>query len=101
MACVERLSLLRIRDFMLPTLGGLNAHMALLPSILEAADRELYVHVRQAHKSYSLSGMLTLYAHEIQEYGVIARLLDFLLATDAVMSVYLFGAVSQISLDMN
>ena len=78
---------------MLPTLDGLNAHMRLLPNILEAADQELYMHVRQTHRSYSLSGMLTLYAHEIQEYGIIARMFDFLLATDAVMSVYLFGAV--------
>ncbi|KAF2231031.1 hypothetical protein EV356DRAFT_507808 [Viridothelium virens] len=93
MACIERLSLLRIRDFLLPTLDGLNAHMSLLPSILEVADTELYVHIRQTHRSYSLSGILTLYAHEIQDYDVIARLFDFLLATDAVMSVYLFGAI--------
>ena len=34
-----------------------------------------------------------MYAHEIEEYGQIARLFDFLLATEAIMSIYLFAVV--------
>jgi hypothetical protein len=39
---VRRLSLLRIRDFMLPSMSGSMPHLHLLPSILYAADRELF-----------------------------------------------------------
>jgi hypothetical protein len=40
-----------------------------------------------------LAATLTLYAHDIQEYGDIARLFDFLLAQEAVISIYLFAVI--------
>jgi len=57
-------------------------------------DPELYKHIRPAQPFFALSATLTLYAHDIQEYGNIARLFDFLLAREAVISVYLFAVVS-------
>jgi TBC1 domain family member 20 len=92
-SAVERLSLLRIRDFMLPALGPATLHLRLLPAILYAADPELCNHLRPTQPFYALSATLTLYAHDIQEYGDIARLFDFLLASEAVASVYLYAAV--------
>ena len=89
-----RLSLLRIRDFMLPTMSGTEPHLRLLPSILYAADRQLAIHLSQTQPFFALPATLTLYAHEIEEYGDIARLFDFLLASEAVISVYLFAVVS-------
>lgn len=92
---VARLSLLRIRDFMLPTMTGAISHLQLLPAILKAADAELYNHLSQTAPFYfALSATLTLYAHDIQEYGDIARLFDYLLANEAVTSIYLFATVS-------
>lgn len=91
---VERLSVLRIRDFMLPTLTASLSHLSLLPAILAAADPQLYAHLNQtAPFTFALSATLTLYAHDIQEYGDIARLFDFLLANEAVISIYLFAQV--------
>ena len=89
-----RLSLLRIRDFMLPTMSGTEPHLRLLPAILYAADRSLAVHLSQTQPFFALPATLTLYAHEIEEYGDISRLFDFLLASEAVVSVYLFAVVS-------
>lgn len=89
-AAVARLSLLRIRDFMLPTMSGTEAHLQLLPSILYVADRTLYHHLSQTQPFFALAATLTLYAHDIEEYGDIARLFDFLLANEAAMPVYLF-----------
>lgn len=90
----RRLSLLRIRDFMLPTMAGAISHLTLLPAILSAADQTLYEHLSQTAPFYfALPATLTLYAHDIQEYGDIARLFDFLLANQAVVSVYLFAVV--------
>ncbi|KAL1649988.1 GTPase-activating protein gyp8 [Diplodia intermedia] len=90
---VTRLSLLRIRDFMLPSLDAAIAHLKLLPSILYSVDPTLYEHLRPAEPFFALAATITMYAHDIQEYGDIARLFDFLLAHEAVFSVYLFAAI--------
>ena len=90
---VARLSLLRIRDFMLPTMSGTEPHLQLLPAILYAADPSLAAHLSTTQPFFALSATLTLYAHEIEEYGDISRLFDFLLASEAAISVYLFAVV--------
>ncbi|KAL6719849.1 GTPase-activating protein gyp8 [Lecanora helva] len=90
---VAHLSLLRIRDFMLPSLAPSLGHLNLLPSILQVEDVELYRHLSQTQPFFALAATLTLYAHDIQEYGVIARLFDFLIAQPAVVSIYLFAVI--------
>ena len=90
---VSHLSLLRIRDFMLPSLSPSLAHLRLLPSILQVADARLCQHLSQTQPFFALSAILTIYAHEIQEFGDIARLFDFFLAHGAVVSVYFFAVV--------
>ncbi|KAF2259006.1 hypothetical protein CC78DRAFT_419768, partial [Lojkania enalia] len=90
---VARLSLLRIRDFMLPTLDPAVAHLQLLPSIIRSADPELYDHLPKVKPFFALGGTITMFAHNIQAYGEIARLYDFFLARDTVMPVYFFAAV--------
>ena len=95
-AAAARLSLLRIRDFMLPTMTGALSHLQLLPAILKAADAELFAHLSETAPFYfALPATLTLYAHEIQEYGDIARLFDYLLTNEAVVSIYLYATVSR------
>lgn len=95
---VARLSLLRIRDFMLPSLSAATDQLRLLPSVLSVADPILWRHLQTTRPFFALSATLTLYAHDIQEYGAIARLFDFLLAREAVMSIYLFATVGMIEL---
>ena len=95
-AAAARLSLLRTRDFMLPTMTGALSHLQLLPAILKAADAELFDHLSETAPFYfALPATLTLYAHEIQEYGDIARLFDYLLTNEAVVSIYLYATVSR------
>jgi hypothetical protein len=80
---------------MLPTMTGALSHLQLLPSILKAADAELFEHLSQTAPFYfALPATLTLYAHDIQEYGDIARLFDYLLTNEAVVSIYLYVTVS-------
>lgn len=90
---VARLSLLRIRDFMLPSMSGTESHLQLLPSILYSVDKDLYQHLSHTQPFFALAATLTLYAHDIEEYGDIARLFDFLLASEAVLPLYLFAAI--------
>ena len=90
---VAHLSLLRIRDFMLPSMNPSIAHLRLLPSILYCEDPKLCRHLSQTQPFFALAATLTLYAHDIQEYGDISRLFDFLLAHGSVVSVYFFAVI--------
>ncbi|KAL8670068.1 MAG: hypothetical protein Q9168_005373 [Polycauliona sp. 1 TL-2023] len=92
-AAVSQLSLLRIRDFMLPSLEPSLAHLHLLPAILQAECPKLRQHLSQTQPFFALAATLTLYAHDIQEYSDIARLFDFFLAHGAVVSVYFFAII--------
>lgn len=90
---VSRVSLLRIRDYMLSSLGPSTRHLQLIPPILKSADPVLAQHLSGTPPYFALSSVLTLYAHEIQKYADIARLYDFILAHEPVMTVYLFVAL--------
>lgn len=79
---------------MLPNLDPAIAHLRLLPAILAKADSAVARHLSETDPFFALSSTLTLYAHDIEEYGDIARLYDFLLAHEAVISLYLFAIVS-------
>lgn len=90
---VSRVSLLRIRDYMLSSLGPSTRHLQLIPAILKCTDPVLAQHLSETPPYFALSSVLTLYAHEIQRYADIARLYDFILAHEPVMTVYLFVAL--------
>ena len=93
-ASVRRLSLLRIRDFMVGSdVSAAEPQLRLIPSILCSADYELFTHLRPTNPFYALASTLTLYAHTVEEYGDIARLFDYFLAQDATAPLYLFAAI--------
>ncbi|RPA87094.1 hypothetical protein BJ508DRAFT_95958 [Ascobolus immersus RN42] len=86
----QYLSLLLLRDFMLPTLTPALSHLLLIPPLLEESDHELYTVLRDVKPYFALSATLTLYSHEIREYSHTTRLFDSLLAYGPGFSVYLF-----------
>ncbi|RVD89872.1 uncharacterized protein DFL_000860 [Arthrobotrys flagrans] len=90
---VEYMSLLRIRDFMLPALGPALWHLKLLHPILFAADEKLCRHLSTTQPFFALAATLTLYAHDIQAYGDIARLFDAFLAESPIFPVYFFATI--------
>ncbi|KAJ9131154.1 Rab-GTPase-TBC domain-containing protein [Pleurostoma richardsiae] len=90
---VARLSALRIRDFMLPSLAPAIAQLRLIPAILRAADPKLWRHLSGTEPFFALSGTLTMYAHDVQSLGGIARLFDALLAREPAFSVYVFARI--------
>ncbi|KAK4204119.1 putative TBC1 domain family member 20 [Triangularia verruculosa] len=92
-AALAHLSLLRIRDFMLPNLYPAISQLRLLPDILRSSDPELWHHLSSTEPFFALSGTLTMYAHDITTLGEITRLFDILLARDPVFSLYLFAAI--------
>lgn len=90
---VARLSALRIRDFMLPSLQPAILQLRLIPDILRLADPALWRHLSATEPFFALSGTLTMYAHDITSLGEIARLFDVLLAREPVFTVYMFAAI--------
>ncbi|KAL2799349.1 putative GTPase activator protein [Aspergillus keveii] len=90
---VAQLSLLRLRDYMLPSLAPAVKHLQLIPAIIASADTDLSIRLSGTRPFFALSATLTLYAHDIQEYSDIARLFDFLLAWEPVVSIYLYAAI--------
>ncbi|KAJ9607328.1 GTPase-activating protein gyp8 [Cladophialophora chaetospira] len=94
MLAVPRISLLRLRDYMLPTIEPARRHFELVSVIVKAADPELANHIAQAQNIFALSATHSLFAHDIYNYGDISRLYDFLLAHEPIMSIYLFAAVT-------
>jgi hypothetical protein len=92
-AAVARLSTLRIRDFMLPTLAQSLYQLQLIPEIISAVNLKLREHLSGTQPFFALAEVLTMYAHDIEELGQIARLFDVLLAREAVFSVYMFAQI--------
>ena len=92
-AAVARISLLRIRDYMLPSLSPALKHLEVLPAILETAEPHLAARLSNTRPFFALAATLTLYAHDIQEYSDIARLFDFILAHEPAMAIYTFAAI--------
>lgn len=90
---VARMSLLRIRDYMLASIEPSIEHLRLIPAILQRADPELAIHLSKISPTFALSAVLTLYAHEMQKYADISRLYDFILAHEPVYAIYLFAAL--------
>ncbi len=90
---LARLSALRIRDFMLPTFAQALDQLHLIPAILSRVNPALYNKIAGTQPFFALSGTLTMYAHDIQEYGDISRVFDVLLAREAVFSVYMFTQI--------
>ncbi|PFH62719.1 hypothetical protein XA68_12397 [Ophiocordyceps unilateralis] len=90
---VARLSVLRIRDFMLPCLGPTTTQLRLLPDIIAKADPEMRRHIAFIEPFYALAGTLTMYAHNIEDYHDIARLFDVFLAREPVFSIYVFAQI--------
>ncbi|KJZ78092.1 hypothetical protein HIM_02729 [Hirsutella minnesotensis 3608] len=90
---VARLSVLRIRDFMLPSLAPTTAQLRLLPDLLAKADPKLRRHIASIEPFYALAGTLTMYAHNIENYRDIVRLFDLFLTREPVFSIYIFAQI--------
>lgn len=78
---------------MLPTLAPALAQLRLIPGIIRTVSPKLYQHLSDTQPFFALSGTLTMYAHDIQEYGDIARLFDVFLARESIFSVYMFAQI--------
>ncbi|KAI0161770.1 rab-GTPase-TBC domain-containing protein [Hypoxylon sp. FL1284] len=93
-SATARLSALRIRDFMLPSLAPAVAQLRLIPELLSAADPALGAHLARVEPYYfALADTLTMFAHNVRALGAIARLFDALLAAPQPFALYVFAQI--------
>ncbi|KAI5290120.1 hypothetical protein KEM54_002396, partial [Ascosphaera aggregata] len=92
-SALERISLFRIRDYMLPSLTPSLKHLDLITEILYRHDKELSRRVSRTQPYFALAATLTLYAHDIEQYSDIVRLFDFILSHEPVVTIYLYAAI--------
>ena len=94
-SAMVQISLFRIRDYMLPSLTPAMKHLRLIPEIIKRKDEggKLGIRLSTIQPFFALASTLTLYAHDVEEYSDIARLFDFLLAHEPIVSIYLFAAI--------
>ncbi|KAF2225037.1 rab-GTPase-TBC domain-containing protein, partial [Elsinoe ampelina] len=90
---LPRLSLLKIRDFLLPTLNGTNNQLTLLIPLLHTSDPVICKHIAACQPFFALAAVLTMFAHDIDDYTTIARLFDYLLAQPSLQLIYMFAAI--------
>ncbi|KAI5293500.1 hypothetical protein KEM52_005476 [Ascosphaera acerosa] len=97
-SALERISLFRIRDYMLTSLRPALQHLGLITAVVRAHDEPLWRHIcsaqpqQQAHPYFALGATLTLYAHEITRYSEITRVFDLLLAHEPALAAYVYAA---------
>lgn len=76
---MEKLSLLYLRDFMLPTISPSLEQLNLIPGILEQYDSEFAQGLTDSYGPtpyFALSPILTLFAHHIKSFDSICRFYD-------------------------
>lgn len=92
---LEMLSLLYLRDFMLPDLTATLHHLRFLPSILALEDPFLgELLSAQPEPFFALSPILTLFAHHIRSREDISIIFDFILGSGtASLPLYMLVAM--------
>ncbi|KAJ3011126.1 hypothetical protein HKX48_007008 [Thoreauomyces humboldtii] len=95
-SCLESLSLYYLRDFMTLTLqSALNQIHLLLPLIALSCPpiHAFLLQIDGFLPYFCLSWIITWYSHDLTDTSRVARLFDFLLASNPLMPVYVAAAV--------
>ncbi|TPX63789.1 hypothetical protein SpCBS45565_g06364 [Spizellomyces sp. 'palustris'] len=95
-ACLEPLALFYLRDFMAPSLqSSMNQISLLFPliALVSPATHDFLSSIEGFLPYFCLSWVITWYSHDIDDLSQIARLFDFLIASNPLMPVYLAAAV--------
>ncbi|KAJ3162401.1 hypothetical protein HDU86_004881 [Geranomyces michiganensis] len=95
-SCLESLSLYYLRDFMTPTLQSALNQIHLLFPLLSLASPSVHAFLNTVDgflPYFCLSWVITWYSHNLNDQARVARLFDFLLASNPLMPVYVAAAV--------
>ncbi|KAI9236879.1 MAG: rab-GTPase-TBC domain-containing protein [Podila humilis] len=91
----ESLALFFFRDCMLDNLEPVLNQLSLMTALLKLEDPEVQAFLDKSETLpfFPLSWVITWCAHDLNDFGKVARLFDFLLCFNPLMSIYLTTAV--------
>ncbi|KAG0199642.1 hypothetical protein BGX33_011528 [Mortierella sp. NVP41] len=91
----ETLAMFFFRDCMLDNLEPVLEQLSLMTALLKLEDPEVQVFLDRSETLpfFPLSWVITWCAHDLQDFEKIARLYDFLICFNPLMSVYITAAV--------
>ncbi|KAI8346074.1 rab-GTPase-TBC domain-containing protein [Mortierella sp. GBAus27b] len=95
MPAAESIALFFFRDCMLDNLEPVLDQLSLMTALFRLEDPEVqdFLDRSSTLPFFPLSWVLTWCSHDLQDFGKIARIYDFLLCFNPLMSVYLTSAV--------
>jgi hypothetical protein len=91
----EKSSILYFRDYMMPDLKSVTAHLNIIFPLLKIKDPSLHSFIvgSEATSYFAVSWLLTWCSHNIEEYSIVARIFDFFLSSNPLMPIYFITTV--------
>ena len=94
-ACLERLSLMHIKDSLQPTLSTVISSLSLVFPLLRLVDPALCALMlgSEVQSFFTLSWVLTWFSHNVERFDVVQHFFDFFLSSHPLMPVYMVVAL--------
>ncbi|KAG7697983.1 hypothetical protein KL933_000929 [Ogataea haglerorum] len=91
---MTKLTLMYLRDHMLPDIESTVRELKLIPELLSLVDPKLHALIGSIEPIYALSSMISLFAHDIADFDGLCLVWDFILTQNsAVLVYYIYVAV--------
>ncbi|KAG7859802.1 hypothetical protein KL919_002507 [Ogataea angusta] len=85
---MTKLTLMYLRDHMLPDIESTVRELKLIPELLSLVDPKLHALIGSIEPVYALSSMISLFAHDIADFDGLCLVWDFILAQNSAVSAY-------------
>ncbi|ESW99738.1 hypothetical protein KL918_001326 [Ogataea parapolymorpha] len=85
---MTKLTLMYLRDHMLPDIESTVRELKLIPELLSLVDPKLHALIGSIEPVYALSSMISLFAHDIADFNGLCLVWDFILAQNSAVSAY-------------
>lgn len=97
---LEKISLLYLRDFMLPSMGYTLDHLEFIPSLVTELDSQTGEQIKEVRPVYGISSVLTWFAHDIPEFDTVCLLFDFILASGTMATpLFIYASLTSLRTD--
>ncbi|GMM34544.1 GTPase-activating protein [Saccharomycopsis crataegensis] len=90
---LEKLTLMHLRDYMVPTINSSVNHLNLILLIIYNRDYNFFKILNNLKPYYSLSSIITLFTHDVGSYNDICYIFDFLLSSSASSGSVIYSAI--------
>lgn len=97
---LEKISLIYLRDFMLPSMGYTLDHLEFIPSLVTELDSHTGDQIKEVRPVYGISSVLTWFAHDIPEFDTVCLLFDFILASGTMATpLFIYASLTSLRSD--